>query len=404
MSLWQMLSIGVILFSGLSMIFLVSRFGKFNLVRRIAGERRSVRIVLSIALTAALTALLYYLTDFINMMICLLHIVVIWILCDVLCAVVRRIRKGISGKPEEAVLPSPGTLGYQYGGKRRLRIYTAGICAILFSAAWLGYAWYTAHHVIRTEYTVETEKDLGGKPYRIAMFADSHIGATFHSWEFAEYIQEIELAQPDALVIVGDFVDDDTDIEDMKACCRALREISIKDGIYFVYGNHDRGYYPAAYRGYDGAVLEEELEKNGVTVLKDESLVLDGRLTLIGREDARYLTRASMEELLERLPSRETDPEGAEAASETFRVVLDHEPHDYAAQEKSGVDLVLSGHTHGGWLFPFNRYSEIMGIDDKVYGMEKRSDTTFIVTSGISEWALKFRTGCVAEWVLITVE
>ena len=48
-----------------------------------------------------------------------------------------------------------------------------------------------------------------------------------------------------------------------------------------------------------------------------------------------------------------------------------------------------------------SRYS---GPDDKVYGIEKRSDTTFIVTSGISDWNLKFKTGCIAEWVMITVE
>ena len=107
-------------------------------------------------------------------------------------------------------------------------------------------------------------------------------------------------------------------------------------------------------------------------------------------EEEKYIT--SKEELL-----TELDPD-------RYMVVLDHEPHDYEAQEQSGVDLVLSGHTHGGWLFPATVLSRYSGPDDKVYGMEKRSDTTFIVTSGISDWNLKFKTGCIAEWVMVTVE
>ena len=98
-----------------------------------------------------------------------------------------------------------------------------------------------------------------------------------------------------------------------------------------------------------------------------------------------------MEELLEGL---DTD---------RYTVVLDHQPHDYANQEKSGVDLVLSGHTHGGWLFPVNALPELTGTDDKVYGHEKRANTDFIVTSGISEWALKFKTGTVSEYVVIDI-
>ena len=83
---------------------------------------------------------------------------------------------------------------------------------------------------------------------------------------------------------------------------------------------------------------------------------------------------------------------------------MDHQPHDYQAQEASGVDLVLSGHTHGGQMIPFNRMGEWLGLDDKIYGMEKRGDTSFIVTSGISDWAIKFKTGCKSEYVVIDVQ
>lgn len=60
------------------------------------------------------------------------------------------------------------------------------------------------------------------------------------------------------------------------------------------------------------------------------------------------------------------------------------------------MDLVVSGHTHGGQLFPLMQFENLnaLGGDDKVYGYEKRENTNFIVTSGISDWAIKFKTGC----------
>ena len=90
--------------------------------------------------------------------------------------------------------------------------------------------------------------------------------------------------------------------------------------------------------------------------------------------------------------------------TDKYIVVMDHQPHDYDNQEKAGVDMVLSGHTHGGQFFPVNNAGVWIGANDKTYGREKRTDTNFIVTSGISDWALKFKTGCKSEYVVIDVE
>ena len=89
-----------------------------------------------------------------------------------------------------------------------------------------------------------------------------------------------------------------------------------------------------------------------------------------------------------------------------FSIVMDHQPADYEAQAASGVDLVVSGHTHGGQLFPLMNIENLIGLggDDKVYGYEKRGNTNFIVTSGISDWAIKFKTGCRSEYVLIDIQ
>ena len=84
-------------------------------------------------------------------------------------------------------------------------------------------------------------------------------------------------------------------------------------------------------------------------------------------------------------------------------IVLDHQPTDFEKQAESGVDLVLCGHTHGGQLFPITYAGEWFNINDRTYGHEKRNNTDFIVTSGISDWELAFKTGTKSEYVIIDV-
>ena len=129
-----------------------------------------------------------------------------------------------------------------------------------------------------------------------------------------------------------------------------------------------------------------------MTVLQDETVLLDNRFYLIGRQDrSEGAGRASMDVLTAQL-----DPE-------KYSIVLDHQPYEYDAQAAAEVDLVLSGHTHGGQLFPFHRMGQWMGLDAMIYGMEQRGNTSFIVTSGISDWIIQFKTGCKSEYVVVDI-
>ena len=66
--------------------------------------------------------------------------------------------------------------------------------------------------------------------------------------------------------------------------------------------------------------------------------------------------------------------------------------------------MLLSGHTHGGQLFPLAYINTSISRNDMVYGFEQKGNTSFIVSSGISEWGFGFRTGCRSEYVVIDVE
>lgn len=338
--MWAILMI-VLFFSAFAgIIYLINRIGKFGFLNKITKGKKWLRILISAVLVCGITVILWVAWGSMNAIVCILHLIIFWLISDGIFALIKKRRK------------------------KSLKRYYAGAVALVFTIGYLGSGWYLAHHVWETDYQIQTDKEVGS--LRVAVFADSHVGTTFHGEGFAEHMKTIEEQHPDVVLIVGDFVDDDTTKEDMIACCKALGELDTTYGVYYVFGNHDKGYYPPEYRGYDGNDLIVELEKNQVHVLQDE----------------------------------------VELIADKFSIVLDHQPQDYAAQQNVNVDLVLSGHTHGGQLFPLMTIENLtkMTPDDRVYGYEQRENTNFIVTSGISDWAIKFKTGCKSEYLMIDIE
>ncbi len=265
------------------------------------------------------------------------------------------------------------------------------VVAVTACLIYLCVGWYLMHGLWETDYTVTSSK--GVAPLKIAQIADSHVGTGFSGKGFGERLDRIQESAPDILVITGDFVDDSTGKEDMLDACEALGKFETPYGKYFCFGNHDRGYYDNSRRGYTGDDLVAELEKNGVKVLEDESVLVDDRFYVIGRADAGYGGSA-------RMPIADLI---ADLDASRYMIVLDHQPTDYEAEEAANVDLVLSGHTHGGQIWPLEYVQPVVSENDNVRGYERRGNTDFIVTDGISDWAVKFKTGCRSEYNIITV-
>ncbi len=344
-------------------IYLVTRMNRLPILKNMAKENKTVSWVLSPLLVS-----LPWLFAFINVtaaVVAFLHLLVIWILCDLVGLVIRLIRKKGKDGP-----------------------YLAGYFAILITIVYLGVGWFFAHSIFETHYELSTDKDLGGD-LRIVEMADSHLGITLTGEDFANVCLSVQSRRPDLVVITGDFVDDDTKKADMERACQALGELETTYGVYFVLGNHDKGYFDR--RDFTATELRECLEANGVTVLEDESVLVGGRFWLVGRRDRSDAGRAEASQLT------------AELDKDKYIVMLDHQPNDYDAEAASGADLVLSGHTHGGHIFPAGLIGLAIGANDKVYGTERRGGTDFVVTSGLSGWAIPFKTGAISEYVVIDV-
>lgn len=263
------------------------------------------------------------------------------------------------------------------------------VIAILITTIYLGIGCYLDYHIFETKYEVISNKDIGVDKFRIIQLADSHIGATFDGKGFAKYIEKIGKIESDIIVITGDFVDDDTSLEDMIISCNALGKINPKYGVYFIYGNHDKGYFD--YRNFKDKELREELVKNNVIILEDDVIDLTDKIYLIGRLDKRFSDRATISMLTKNLDKSK------------YIIDLNHQPNDYKNEEAASVDLVLSGHTHGGQLFPLGYIGLLIDANDRFYGIEKRENTTFIVNTGLSDWAIDFKTGTKSEYVIVDI-
>ena len=367
--IWIALIGTVLALCGGGLLYIYFRAARFSFVQKLVGGRQGRARLLCLAFFLALTALLWALWNMVNAVVCLLHLAVFWMAADLAAFLVARIR---NKQPEG---------------------YGAGAAALILCTLWLAGGYVAAHHVWITEYTFATEKV--DREVRLVQISDAHVGATFDAGGFLKHIEGINALEPDLVVVTGDFVDDDTSREDMLGACAALGKLDAPEGVYFVFGNHDKGYYSASSRGWNGRELRAALAAAGVVVLEDECQKAGETLLIAGRKDRsleRSEGRLSPEQLLS----------GAER--NRYIVLLDHQPHDFDAEAAAGADLVLSGHTHGGQFIPVRHVGEWVGENALRYGHERRGNTDFVVSSGISNWTLQFKTGCRSEIVLIHIQ
>lgn len=275
------------------------------------------------------------------------------------------------------------------------KLYGSGIVPIVLTAAVIVFGYCNMHHVVQTNYTIYTHKDIRPEGYRVALIADVHYGISLDYDELTDICDEVSSLNPDLVILCGDIVDNNSSKEEMYTVFQALGTIESKFGSYYVYGNHDR---PMALveSVCTEAELNEAIVSNGITILKDETRVISNDFTLAGREDRGYGAggmRMSIGSLLQNV-----DPD-------SFILTLDHQPNEYEQNGAAGTDLLLSGHTHGGQLWPVNVLDNLLKFNDANYGHTQiDADTQAIVTSGFAGWGWPIKTAAPAEYVIIDIQ
>ncbi|MCX8131402.1 MAG: metallophosphoesterase [Clostridia bacterium] len=273
------------------------------------------------------------------------------------------------------------------------KIFRSGLVPVIITGLIIGYGYYNMKNVVETDYTIHTGKLIRQDGYRIAMIADLHFGTTMNEEKLKKYCNDLEAKKPDLVVLCGDIVDQRTTFSQMKNAAYILGNIKSSYGTFYVYGNHDKSRYGSA-RNFDAHQLENELISNGIHVLEDEIYHINNEFTVIGRKDKGFSsehTRKTCEELIKNVDAN------------NFLLLLDHQPSKLQENSRAGIDLQLSGHTHGGQIWPEGLFNGITGVGELSYGHKKIDKYQIIVSSGIAGWGYPIRTQCHSEYVIVDV-
>ncbi len=222
-------------------------------------------------------------------------------------------------------------------------------------------------------------KELDG--LTIAQLSDIHIGPSLGREFIQEVVRTVNGLSPDLVAITGDLVDGS--VEQLGGIVGELSQLRSRHGTFFVTGNHE--YYSGAQSWCD------ELTTLGVRVLRNERVTIEQNgqvLDLAGIDDAQAARFGNghgadlPKAVAGRDPSREL-------------VLLAHQPRAALEARDLGVGLQLSGHTHGGQLWPFNWLVKLQ--QPVVSGLEMIGKTWVYVSNGTGYWGPPMRLGAPAE-------
>ena len=265
--------------------------------------------------------------------------------------------------------------------RQKPRPVTIRAFAIIVYTSIVGLAVFNAYSPVVHRLTVTTDKVLD-KPMEIALVSDTHLGRWFGNRQIDKMVKLIDAQSPDVVVIAGDVMNDSTDAYEKTNMHEHLSKLRAPLGVYATLGNHD-------YSGNEVAITKA-VERAGIQVIDNKSVWLDDAVLLVGRSDVTDPTRPAAADLLTRVESNKPV------------VFLEHSPD--ALEEIKGlpVDLHLSGHTHGGQIFPLTVL--LKWFTPLVYGYKQMHETQFLVTSGYGIGAVPLRLGTRSEIWMITLQ
>ncbi|MBC8400657.1 MAG: metallophosphoesterase [Candidatus Marinimicrobia bacterium] len=221
--------------------------------------------------------------------------------------------------------------------------------------------------------------------FKIVQISDIHVGPTIKRDFVQQVTDQVNALKPDMVVLTGDLVDGS--VSHLSNDVAPLVNIRAPFGKFFVTGNHEY------YSGVEHWL--EQTDRLGFTNLLNEHRVLDingAKLTIAGVND---LSARSIDQ------QPASDPVKAlhQAPIDSIKLLLAHQPDSIYAVEELGVDLQLSGHTHGGQFKPFNLV--VARAHSYLAGLHNHKGTWVYVNSGTGYWGPPLRLGIPNEITVI---
>ncbi|MES2216042.1 MAG: metallophosphoesterase [Patescibacteria group bacterium] len=218
------------------------------------------------------------------------------------------------------------------------------------------------------------------KGRKVVFISDIHLGQ-IHNQSFTERIVgEIEILNPDIVLIGGDLYDG-YEIN-LKESIAPFEKLKPKLGTYFITGNHEE------FRERNSFI--NEVKAVGIEVLDERRVDIDG-VQLVGVSHLRTAEKVQYESVLAALGVDPVRPS----------ILLKHEPRDIDVTAAAGISLQLSGHTHRAQVWPLGYVARRIykGFD---YGLKSAGRTQVYTSSGVGTWGPPMRVGTDSEIVCIT--
>ncbi|NUP24419.1 MAG: metallophosphoesterase [Streptomyces sp.] len=264
------------------------------------------------------------------------------------------------------------------------RLFVSRVVAGAVATAAVGTVGYGTYGVLRGPKVKRVTVPLAKLPraahgYRIAVVSDVHLGPVLGRGFAQKVVDTINGTQPDLIAVVGDLVDGS--VQDLGPAAAPLAQLRARHGAFFVTGNHE--YFSGAGQWVD------EVRRLGLRPLENARTELP-HFDLAGVNDVAGESEGQGPDFAKALGDRDK----ARAC-----VLLAHQPVQIHDAVDHGVDLQLSGHTHGGQLWPGNLIAEL--ANPTLAGLERYGDTQLYVSRGAGAWGPPTRVGAPSDITVI---
>ncbi|AWW37995.1 membrane protein [Streptomyces sp. AS58] len=264
------------------------------------------------------------------------------------------------------------------------RLFVSRVVAGAAAAAAVGTVAHGTYGVLRGPRVKRVTVPLAKLPrtahgFRIAVVSDVHLGPVLGRGFAQRVVDTINSTQPDLIAVVGDLVDGS--VRDLGPAAAPLAQLTARHGAYFVTGNHE--YFSGAEQWVD------EVRRLGLRPLEN------------ARTELPHFDLAGVNDLAG--DSVGQGPDHAKALGDRDRaracVLLAHQPVQIHDAVEYGVDLQLSGHTHGGQLWPANLVAD--AANPTLAGLERYGDTQLYVSRGAGAWGPPTRVGAPSDITVV---
>ncbi len=225
------------------------------------------------------------------------------------------------------------------------------------------------------------------KSLNIVAVSDIHLGTMVNHKKTKRLVSMINELKPDVVLIGGDIIDDNIKVVQHYQLVEYFRNIESKYGVFSCLGNHE--YISGAHNEL------QHFEDNGIHILKDSSVCIDGKFNIIGRDDIQAQTSSG-------IPRKSISELQSELNSSLPTLLIDHQPYKLEESSQAGIDFQFSGHTHNGQFWPLNYITGMIFEQD--WGYLKKEESHFYISSGYGTAVIPIRLGNDSEIVNIRLK